>query len=78
MLHIKVMERLLRELLAVAWRHPKMSGKFWSGVLPSLSKVTQLLHRMKLRITSQLEVSMFLLLRQSPSKPIMKCKYQSY
>lgn len=47
-----------------------MSGKFWSEVLPSLSKVAQLLYSMKLRITSQLEVSMFLLLRQGHVKVI--------
>lgn len=54
----------------MAWRHPEKSGKLWSEVVPSLSKVAQLLYSTELRITSQLEVSVFLLLRQGHVKVI--------
>jgi len=45
-------------------------GKFGSEVLPSLRRVAQLLYSMKLRITSPLEVSVFLLLRQGHANVI--------
>lgn len=47
-----------------------MRGKFWSEVLPSLRKVAQFLYSMKLRITSQLEGTVFLQLRQGRGKVI--------